>query len=95
METNYYTIKVYQQRDGSREIRTLLLDHLIHSEVDPEDSSYLHYKHEHIQMEFLWAARRGIRSRALVVGGGRLHFPRYAMEMLPETRMDVVEIDPV
>ena len=67
----------------------------IHSSVDPDDPWYLYYEHEHIQMEFLWAARTGSPNpRVLVIGGGGYTFPRYAMEVLPETRMDVVEIDP-
>jgi spermidine synthase/MFS family permease len=98
LETNYYTIKVteglddWRQPDGTRD---LTLDHLLHSRVDPDRPTYLYYTHEHIQMEFLWAARVGVEHpRALVIGGGGYTFPRYAMEILPETRMDVVEIDP-
>jgi spermidine synthase len=46
-------------------------------------------------MEFLWEARAAAHQpRALVIGGGGYTFPRYAMVYLPETRMDVVEIDP-
>jgi spermidine synthase len=106
VETNYYTIQVTYEREAERQPdgslayvrtgrRTLTLDHLIHSTVDTEDPKFLHYQHEHIQMEFLWAARPGNPDpRALVIGGGGYTFPRYAMEALPETRMDVVEIDP-
>ncbi len=75
----------------------LTLDHLVHSTVDPDDAGYLHYPHEYVQMEFLRGAR-GLpgneKPRVLVIGGGGYTFPRYAMKMLPETRMDVVEIDP-
>jgi MFS family permease len=94
LETNYYTIKVTRW-DGEPDILMLTLDHLIHSEVKPNDPFFLHYKHEHIQMEFLWAARNEHpQPRVLVVGGGGYTFPRYAMEIMPEARMDVVEIDP-
>jgi spermidine synthase/MFS family permease len=105
-ETNYYTIKVTWEyvpaRDESgtalyaRSGRMkLTLDHLLHSTVDPDNPDYLHYPHEHVQMEFLRAARaENPVPRVLVIGGGGYTFPRYAMEMLPETRMDVVEIDP-
>ncbi|MBA4189320.1 MAG: hypothetical protein C0467_15090 [Planctomycetaceae bacterium] len=73
----------------------LTLDHLIHSTVDPEDPGYLHYAHEYVQMEFLRSVRaENPKPRVLVIGGGGYTFPRYAMKMLPETRMDVVEIDP-
>jgi spermidine synthase/MFS family permease len=73
----------------------LTLDHLLHSTVDPENPGYLHYAHEYVQMEFLRGARAHTEHpRVLVIGGGGYTYPRYAMEMLPETRMDVVEIDP-
>lgn len=98
LETNYYTIKVTEQLDATGRptgVRVLYLDALIHSEVDPAKPSFLHYTHEHIQVEFLWAARaENATPRALVIGGGGYTFQRYAMELLPETRMDVVEIDP-
>jgi spermidine synthase/MFS family permease len=96
LETNYYTIKVTAGRDEyGRELRFLNLDHLLHSSVDVDDPRYLYYKHEHVQMEFLRGTRaENPNPRALVIGGGGYTFPRYAMEMLPETRMDVVEIDP-
>lgn len=97
-ETNYYTIKVTERLNmfgRPSGIRVLYLDALIHSEVDPEDPGYLHYTHEHIQIELLWAAREGVpKPRVLVIGGGGYTFPRYAMDILPETQMDVVEIDP-
>ena len=102
METNYYTIKV--DGESRRQTRTTTgrrrpadahLDRLVHSTVDPNDPTYLHYAHEHIQMEFLRAARAATPNpRVLVIGGGGYTFPRYAIEVLPETRMDVVEIDP-
>lgn len=98
VETNYYTIKVTESRNIFGELtglRNLTLDHLLHSSVDPEHPDYLYYKHEHTQMEFLRGARASTPNpRVLVIGGGGYTFPRYAMEMLPETRMDVVEIDP-
>jgi len=99
LETNYYTIKVTDGLGGSDEppgVRVLYLDALIHSEVDPGDPTFLHYTHEHIQVEFLWAAYAQTEEpRVLVVGGGGYTFPRYAMEkIVPEPRMEVVEIDP-
>jgi MFS family permease len=73
----------------------LTLDHLKHSTVNPDDPRFLYYEHEHIQVEFLRAARaRAADPRVLVIGGGGYTFPRYAMEEVPGTRLDVVEIDP-
>ena len=100
VETNYYTIKVTKDSaiadpDGTPRGLKLALDHLVHSTVDPTDPRYIYYTHEHIQMEFLRAARaRTPAPRVLVIGGGGYTFPRFAKELLPETVMDVVEIDP-
>ena len=94
VETNYYKIKVSKDRDNP-EILHLALDHLRHSSVIPDDPTYIYYEHEHIQMEFLRAARAGTPNpKMLVIGGGGYTFPRYAKALLPETELDVVEIDP-
>ena len=93
VESNYYTIKV--THSGNEGVRKLTLDHLVHSSVDLDHPEYLYYTHEHIQMEFLQLARVGAAEpKALVIGGGGYTFPRYAMELMPESRVDVVEIDP-
>jgi predicted membrane-bound spermidine synthase len=74
---------------------SLNLDHLLHSSVLLEHPEALHYPHEYVQMEFLRAARlSNPNPRVLVIGGGGYTYPRHAMEMMPETRLDVVEIDP-
>ncbi len=93
-ETNYYTIRVTAEPDRSADSPeyTLLLDRLIHSKVRPADPGYLHYEHEHIQLEFLQVA--GPKPRALVIGGGGYTFPRAARTFLPGSTVDVVEIDP-
>ena len=95
-ETNYYTIVVKEELDDTGHtttIRKLHLDALLHSTVDLSDPRYLGYEHEHIQVDFLWAVPAD-SPRALVIGGGGYTFQRCAMELLPKTRMDVVEIDP-
>jgi protein-L-isoaspartate O-methyltransferase len=97
VESNYYTIKVSRSRYAGvpETALNLHLDRLLHSIVDPYDPTFIHYEHEHIQMEFLRLARAGTSEpRALVIGGGGYTFPRYAMEAMPAARVDVVEIDP-
>ncbi|MBX9580117.1 MAG: fused MFS/spermidine synthase [Gemmataceae bacterium] len=99
VETNYYTISVgeyYRAEDGwRRRVLSLTLDHLLHSSVDPTDPTFIHYEHEHVQMELLRAARaHAPNPHVLVIGGGGYTFPRYAKTALPETVVDVVEIDP-
>ncbi|HUR53625.1 MAG TPA: fused MFS/spermidine synthase [Gemmataceae bacterium] len=98
LETNYYTIRVAKSRhphDPSVPLLDMRLDLLLHSTVDPENPTYLYYTHEHIQMEFLREARAANpEPKVLVIGGGGYTFPRCAKTLLPETQMDVVEIDP-
>jgi spermidine synthase/MFS family permease len=106
VESNYYTIRVTRDWDHAVDqdgktvevengFLVLTLDHLIHSSVDPERPNKLHYPHEYVQMELLRSARAANpHPRVLVIGGGGYTYPRYAMEVMPETRMDVVEIDP-
>src|SRR5262249_25583437 len=94
LETNYYTIKV-SRWIGYPHLLKLNLDHLMHSVVDPDNPLYIYYEHEQVQMEFLRAARaKAPNPKVLVIGGGGYTFPRAAKELLPETTMDVVEIDP-
>jgi MFS family permease/SAM-dependent methyltransferase len=96
VETNYYTIKVSDAGTQYRpNLRHLNLDHLLHSTVDLDDPLYLQYTHEYVQVELLRAAREQTpQPRVLLIGGGGYTFPRYAKEVLPETQLDVVEIDP-
>jgi hypothetical protein len=93
-DTNYYTIKVNQDEQDPG-LLNLYLDLLLHSTVNVNDPTYIYYHHEHIQMEFLRAARaQDPHPKVLVIGGGGYTFPRYAKALIPETEMDVVEIDP-
>jgi spermidine synthase len=102
-ESNYFTIKVstiYDPENSPVEtrlgVKSLVLDRLIHSMVDPNNPTYLYYKHENIQMEFL----RGYASyvpepQVLVIGGGGYTYPRAARAIAPQSTIDVVEIDPL
>lgn len=100
-ESNYYNIKVVRvlrEEDGEyvpTGVLHLNLDHLTHSSVRLDDPTYIRYEHEHVQMDFLRAARAETPNpRCLVIGGGGYTFPRYAKTLLPESEIDVVEIDP-
>lgn len=101
-ESNYYHIKVSREyaldANGDRMYTGILhlnLDHLLHSSVRLDDPTFIHYEHEHVQMEFLRAARHGAPvPKCLVIGGGGYTFPRCAKTVFPEMELDVVEIDP-
>lgn len=90
-ETNYFTLCVLPDPDRPDVLR-LKQDLLVHSWVRPTDPTFIHYRHEQVQLEFLRAA--GPNAAALVIGGGGYTFPRAAKTELPGTRIDVVEIDP-
>jgi spermidine synthase/MFS family permease len=94
-ETNYYTIAVVVEEDEP-ELRTLMLDRLIHSVVNVEDPNFIYYDHEQTQMELLRAIADAHprEQRVLVIGGGGYTFPRAARTQMPTARMEVVEIDP-
>jgi spermidine synthase len=77
-------------------MRKLLLDHLVHSEVDIEDPGYLYYKHEQFQLEMVHQIRESHseRQKVLVIGGGGYTYPRCVRTRIPTSQVDVVEIDP-
>jgi spermidine synthase/MFS family permease len=79
-----------------RALRVMNLDHLTHSIADLNDPTFLHYPHERIQLEAVYAARHAhpAEQRVLVIGGGGYTFPRCAKTLLPTAAIDVVEIDP-
>lgn len=80
-----------------RELRLLYLDHLTHSIADLNDPTFLHYEHEQIQLEAVYAAATAHpdEQRVLVIGGGGYTFPRCVKTLIPTARVEVVEIDPV
>ncbi len=79
-----------------QEYRNLDLDHLTHSQVNMQDPTFLHYKHEHFQLEMvrLFKERTPEKQSVLVIGGGGYTFPRCTRVLIPTAAVDVVEIDP-
>lgn len=77
-------------------IGSLVLDRLLHSDVNLQDPTYFKYKHEQVQLEAVYAAaeRKPDAQRLLVIGGGGYTLPRAARTLLPTAAVDVVEIDP-
>ncbi len=98
-ETNYYALYVRPAKTEHGDVIpnqfTLQLDSLVHSRVDISDPTFLHYKHESVQMEILKLIHTRVAApRVLVIGGGGYTFPRCAKTLIPSCSMDVVEIDP-
>jgi spermidine synthase/MFS family permease len=94
-ETNYYCLKVYEDVRNGVPVRSLVLDHLIHSYVKLGDPSYLGYEHEYVQAEITrYEVARTGQQRVLVIGGGGYTYPRWVEWAMPQTTVEVVEIDP-
>lgn len=96
LETNYYCIKVGDAvQPGTGPVKTLVLDHLVHSYVKPGDPTYLGYVHEQIQADITRFLTDGqANPRVLVIGGGGYTYPRWVASQLPRVGVEVVEIDP-
>src|SRR5207247_9034532 len=77
-ETDYYCIKVYDQEHApDRVLRTLVLDHLVHSYSSIEDPTYFEYAYIKVYAEITdYVARQLPDYRALFIGGGGYTLPR-------------------
>ena len=96
METNYFCIRTYLNPGKDGGVMVLVLDHLVHSYVKPDDPSYLGYEHEQVQVDLTHyvAARASERPNILLIGGGGYTYPRWVEAFVPGASIEVVEIDP-
>ena len=74
-ESRYFSLAVGDDVIDGRKVRVLVLDRLVHSAIDLDDPSFLHYPHDRIQGDFTRAAARDARAAGrtpaiLVIGGG-------------------------
>ncbi len=92
-ESNYYTIKV---RDDPNNVKVLILDHLVHSYVIPDNPIYLKYDYMKIFAEFAsYLCQENPAPKVLHLGGGGYSLPRYFETVFPASSNEVVEIDPI
>ena len=93
-ETNYFCIKV--RADGEEpNVRILTLDRLVHSYVDLEDPTYLRYGYERVYADVVKTIFPDQPALSvLFIGGGGYTFPHYIEVTYPESRIEVIEIDP-
>src|SRR3990172_5866763 len=93
-ETQYCYVAV-KTLGGDPETRAFAQDTLTHSSMIVGDISKLQYSYERIMAAVTHRFGRGKKSfSALILGGGGDVFPRYLKEFLPDSTVDVVEIDP-
>jgi spermidine synthase len=95
-ETNYFCIKVTDHVVSSdRIVKTLVLDHLIHSYNSVEEPTYLVYGYIKVYAEMVeYIAQNHPNYRAFFVGGGAYTLPRQMEALRPNATIEVSEIDP-
>lgn len=94
-ETNYFCIKVQEEKRDNETVRVLILDRLVHSYTSLDNPTKLVYSYEKMYAEITaYQAQHHTPLRALFIGGGGYTFPRYMEALYPDSRLDVIEIDP-
>ena len=80
-----YCIKVLETSEKGTPARMLMLDHLIHSYVVPDDPTALDYGYEHAYASLTQAHATGRQQLdTLFIGGGGYSFPRYVEAVYPQ-----------
>jgi len=93
-DTPYCYVAVKRTSDDP-EIFSFYQDRLLHSSIVAGRIDDLQYSYERIYAAITQRHGGGRKSfRTLFIGGGGYVFPRYILEIAPESRVDVVEIDP-
>jgi len=91
-ESNYYTIQVKQ---GGRNVKVLILDHMIQSYANPDNPTILVYDYIKVFEEIVrYITLENHSPRVLHLGGGGYTFPRYMEAVYLGSVNEVVEIDP-
>ena len=95
-ESNYFCIRIGDKElDDGRMVKVLIQDQLVQSYVDPDDPTLLVYGYEQVQSEIAgYIAGRSGSLRALFIGGGGYSLPRFLEVWLPDSKIEVIEIDP-
>jgi spermidine synthase len=95
-ETNYFCIKVREQDEDGETVRVLILDRLVHSYTSLNNPYKLVYGYEKMYAEVTAYQHEQHNEplRALFIGGGGYTFPRYMEAVYPNSKIDVIEIDP-
>jgi spermidine synthase len=94
-ETNYFCISVHDEERDGETVRVLILDRLVHSYTSLNNPTKLVYGYEKAYGEITaYQAERNGSLSALFIGGGGYTFPRYMEAVYPDSRIDVIEIDP-
>ncbi len=95
-ESNYYCIRVSEDIvQGGHSVKVLQLDKLLHSFVSLEDPTFLAHSYQEVLKDIeTYIAQRNPSLRVLFIGGGGYTMPRYLEAVYPQSRIEVIEIDP-
>jgi spermidine synthase len=95
-ESDYYCIRIVDgtTQDG-RPAKMLVLDHLVHNFIVPDETSKGGYSYEQIYEDVARVMNaKGEKIELLVIGAGAFSFPRYIRANYPSSTVDALEIDP-
>ena len=94
-ESQYSHVEVIQI-DTEPDTRGMMLDTLLHSQINMEDPADFHYDYEKVYSSITKRLRpTQAHVDSLTIGGGGYVYPRYMAQTWPGSRTDVAEIDPV
>lgn len=94
-ESSYFCIRIGTATIDGRPVKSLVLDHLVNSYVDPEDPLFLGYGYERVYNEVTeWRAQDRPNFSSVSIGGGGYTFPKYVSTKYPSASVRVLEIDP-
>ena len=94
-ESLYYCIRVVDEPSPYGDVRTLVLDHMVHSHNHAADPELLVATYAHL-MDEMMRARLGNTTapRVFFAGGGAYTQPRALRNRRPDAHIEVAEIDP-
>jgi spermidine synthase len=94
-ESSYYCIRISEATLDGRSVKSLVLDHLVHSYVDLNDPKFIGYGYERVYNEVTeWHLQDKQQPSTLFIGGGGYTFPKYLSVIYPQADIHVLEIDP-
>jgi spermidine synthase len=95
IESSYFCIRISEATLDGRSVKSLVLDHLVHSYVDLDDAKFIGYGYERVYAELTeWHVHNKPEFNTLSIGGGGFTFPKYVTATYPGAHADVLELDP-
>src|SRR5262245_48050715 len=93
-ESSYYCIRISSATLDGVQVRSLVLDHLVHSYVALDNPRFIGYGYERVYNEVTeWHLQDKPQPSTLFIGGGGYTFPKYLSVVYPRADIHVLEID--